>query len=83
MRLAAGLASDLAAAARSLARSRGTAAAAVLALALGIGAATAVFSAVDAVLLRPLPLAGAALLLAAGPARRTAAVDPVVALTAE
>src|SRR5215471_3932858 len=50
------VAQDFRFAARQLSRSPGFAATAVLSLALGIGASTAIFSAIDAILLRDLPL---------------------------
>jgi putative ABC transport system permease protein len=49
--------SDLRYGARLLAKTKLTTAAAVVSLALGIGGTTAIFSVVDAVLLRPLPYA--------------------------
>src|SRR6476659_2786731 len=50
---------DLAYAARGLRRNVGFAAVATITIALGIGACTAIFSVVDAVLLRPLPYSDA------------------------
>lgn len=54
-----GFVRDLRYSARSLRRNAGFTAVAVLTLGLGIGANTAIFTAVDAVMLRPLPFAGA------------------------
>ncbi|MFL5421167.1 MAG: ABC transporter permease, partial [Myxococcales bacterium] len=54
---------DLLSAVRSLKRTPGVSLAAVLSLAFGIAASCAVFSVVDALLLQPLPFAGAASLI--------------------
>src|SRR5262245_869354 len=51
-----GLLRNLRYAVRVLARSSGFSITVIITLALGIGANTAVFSAIDAILLRPLPL---------------------------
>ena len=58
------LCGDLRYATRLLLQHRGFAAAALLTIALGVGAATAIFSVVDAVLLRPLPYPDARRLVA-------------------
>jgi putative ABC transport system permease protein len=52
-----GLSQDLRYAARSLKRAPGFAAVAIVTLALGIGATTIVYSVIDGILLRPLPIA--------------------------
>lgn len=89
---------ELRAAARALPKAPGFTLTALLSLAVGIGAALAVYSLVDATLLRPLPVADpdrlytltyGALVVAAGllacvlPARRAAQVDPVRTLRCE
>ncbi len=66
MNLAATILTDLRFAARSAARKPGFTAIVVATLAVGVGATSALFSAVDAVLLRPLPFADAASLVAVG-----------------
>jgi putative ABC transport system permease protein len=58
------LSADIRYATRLLLGNRGFAAAALLTIALGVGAATAIFSVVDAVLLRPLPYPDAKRLVA-------------------
>ncbi len=61
---------DIVFATRQLARARGFATVAVLTLALGIGATAAVFSAIDAVVLRPLPFESSNRIVTLSPTRR-------------
>src|SRR5438067_4545584 len=60
---------DIAFAVRQLLRARGFTSVAVITLALGIGATAAVFSALDAVALRPLPYPNAERIVAVYPTR--------------
>ena len=61
---------------RQLLRARGFTVVAILTLALGIGATAAVYSALDAVALRPLPYAGADRIVALYPTRKGQNGDP-------
>ena len=70
------LAQDLSFGARQLAKSRGFSIVAVLTLALGIGATAAVFSVLDAVVLRPLPYPHAERIVHLYSARKGERMDP-------
>ncbi|HZI41913.1 MAG TPA: permease prefix domain 1-containing protein, partial [Gemmatimonadaceae bacterium] len=70
------LSQDVTFAIRQLWRARGFTVVAVLTLALGIGATAAVFSALDAVALRPLPYANADRIIDVAPTRRSEPTQP-------
>jgi hypothetical protein len=57
---------DLRYAARTLGKSKGYSAVAILTLALGIGATSTIFTALNTIVLRPLPYPGATLRVAHG-----------------
>src|SRR5689334_13895077 len=61
---------------RQLLRARGFTIVAIFTLALGIGATAAVFSALDAVALRPLPYANAERIVVVHPTRKGETTDP-------
>ena len=67
---------------RTLSKSPAFALSAILAAGLGIGAATAIYSVIDGILLRPLPFPQSDRIVNVCylPARRAAQVDPVDAL---
>ena len=70
------LTQDIVFALRQLRRARGFTVVAVVTLALGIGATAAVFSALDAVALRPLPYADPDRIVGVFPTRRSVTNDP-------
>jgi putative ABC transport system permease protein len=70
------LGQDVAFAVRQLARARGFSIVAIVTLALGIGATAAVFSALDAVALRPLPFADADRIVSIHPTKQGVRNDP-------
>src|SRR5688572_10409815 len=70
-RLMDGVWQDVRMSVRSLRATPGVSAVAILVLALGIGAGTAIYSVVDAVLLRPLPFEDSDRLLAVGERQKT------------